>query len=65
MNLELTEERLYRMLTKSAESNLNLNDLKPMSACIKNNELEVLMGKDFVNMKYPLVSGYNLEKLKN
>lgn len=62
-NLELTEERLFRILKQSAETSLNLSDLAPMSATIKRNELEILFGKDFNNMKYLIQSGYNLDSI--
>lgn len=63
MNLELTEERLYRLLAASAQTELDLNDLKNVSITIKNSELEAQFGKDFSNKKYPIQSGYNLEKI--
>ena len=63
MNLELTEERLYRLLASSAQSELDLSDLKNISITIKNYELEAQFGKDFANKKYPIQSGYNLDKI--
>ena len=63
VGLELIEERLFRLLKTSAETGLKLDDLESLSATIKNNELEVVFGKDFSNMKYMVYSGYNMEKL--
>ena len=63
MNLELTEEKLFKLLKRSAETGINLNDLPNISVTIKRNELEVLLGKTFANLKYPVASGYNLEKV--
>lgn len=34
-----------------------------MSATVKRNELEILFGKDFNNMKYLIQSGYNLDSI--
>lgn len=34
-----------------------------MSATVKRNELEILFGKDFNNMKYLIHSGYNLDSV--
>lgn len=63
MNLELTEERLYRLLASSSQTELNLSDLKNVTITIKNYELEAQFAKDFSNKKYPIQSGYNLEKV--
>ena len=63
VGLELSEERLFRLLKTSAETGLKLDDLNSLSATIKNNELEVVFGKDFSNMKYLVYSGYNMEKI--
>ena len=63
MNLEITEEKLFKLLKRSAETGINLNDLSNISVTIKRNELEVLLGKTFANLKYPIQSGYNIEKL--
>ena len=63
VGLELSEERLFRLLKVSAETGLKLDDLNCLSATIKNNELEVVFGKDFSNMKYMVYSGYNMEKI--
>jgi len=63
MSLELTEERLYRLLANSSQSELDLSDLKKVTITIKNFELEAQFGKDFSNKKYPIQSGYNLEKI--
>ena len=63
MSLELTEERLYRLLASSAQSDLDLSDLKRVTITIKNFELEAQFGKEFSNKKYPIQSGYNLEKI--
>ena len=63
MNMEMTEERLFRLLKSSAETGLNLSDLKNLSITVNNNELEVLLGKDFSNVKFPIQSGYNLSKI--
>ena len=54
MNLELTEEKLFKLLKRSAETGINLNDLPNISVTIKRNELEVLLGKNFDNFKYPI-----------
>jgi len=65
INLELTEEKLSRLLQASCEGDLNLSDLKDMTLTIKanNKEVEILYGKDFSNMKYTVISGFNLEKV--
>ena len=63
VGLELSEERLFRLLKTGAETSLMLDDLNSLSATIKNNELEVVFGKDFSNMKYMVYSGYNMEKI--
>jgi hypothetical protein len=63
MNLELAEEKLFKLLKRSAESGINLNDLSNITVTIKRNELEVLLGKNFENLKYPIASGYNIEKI--
>jgi len=64
-NLELSEEKMYRLLQAAAEGDLNLSDLKDMTLTIKaqNKEIEILYGKDFTNMKYTILSGFNLEKV--
>lgn len=63
MSLELTEEKLFKLLKRSAETSINLNDLPNISISIKRNELEVQLGKTFSNLKFPISSGYNLEKV--
>jgi len=44
---------------------LNLSDLKDMTLTVKGNnkEIEILYGKDFTNMKYTILSGFNLDKV--
>lgn len=54
MNLEISEEKLFKLLKKSAETGINLNDLSNISVTIKRNELEVLLGKIFSNFKCPI-----------
>lgn len=63
VGLELVEERLFRLLKAGVETGLKLDDLEALSATVRNNELEVVFGKDFSNMKYLIYSGYNLEKV--
>lgn len=63
MNLELTEEKLHRLLTLSAETQLDLSDLKNLSITVKNYEIEIQLGKDFSTRKFPIQAGYNLEKV--
>lgn len=54
MNLEMTEEKLFKLLKRSAESGINLNDLSNITVSVKRNELEVLLGKNFDSLKYPI-----------
>ena len=54
MNLEITEEKLFKLLKRSTETGINLNDLPNMHITIKRNELEVLLGKTFSNFKCPI-----------
>ena len=64
MSLELTEEKLFRMLRISAETELNLNDLKDISAGIRsNNELCILLGKEYTTIKYPIKNAFNIDKI--
>lgn len=62
-SLDLTEERLFRMLKISCETSLSLRDLHPMQVTVKRNELEVLCGQDFGNTRLLIQSGYNIEAI--
>jgi len=56
---------MYRLLQAASETDLNLSDLKDMTLTVKanNKEIEILYGKDFTNMKYTVLSGFNLDKV--
>ena len=62
--LEVSEERLHRLLVNACEGGVSLGNPKDLTATVKNKELVVLFGKDFSVTKYNVVSGYNLEKVK-
>ena len=64
MNLELTEEKLFRLLQASCEKGLTLNDLPSLCATVKNKELEILLGKDLSTMKFNIQGGFNLHTVK-
>lgn len=60
--LELSEERLYRLVHLASESPLCLGDLENITLAVKNNEVEVLYGKDLSNSRFTIISGYNIDK---
>ena len=62
-SLEITEEKLYRLLQHSCENEASLGELPTMAATIKGKELEILLGKDLSSMKYTITSGFNIEKI--
>ena len=62
--LEVTEERLHRLLVNACEGGVSLSNPKDLTTTVKNKELVVLFGKDFSVTKFNIVSGYNLEKVK-
>ena len=64
-NLEISEERLYRLLEKCCESAASMDELPLMSIAIKNNEVEVLLGKDLKCIRYTVQSGFNMDKINN
>ena len=63
INLEISEERIHRLIKSSVETKLDLSELKSVSATISKNELEVLLGKDFATIKLLIYSGYQLGKI--
>ena len=64
-NLEISEERLYRLLEKCCETATSMDELPIMAVTVKNNELEVLLGKDLKCIRYSVQSGFNMDKVSN
>jgi len=62
--LEVTEERLHRLLVHACEGGVSLGNPRDITATVKNKELMVLFGKDFSITKFNIISGYNLDKVK-
>eukprot|EP01017_Pseudomicrothorax_dubius_P029136 TRINITY_DN350_c0_g2_i5.p1 TRINITY_DN350_c0_g2~~TRINITY_DN350_c0_g2_i5.p1 ORF type:complete len:1561 (+),score=580.71 TRINITY_DN350_c0_g2_i5:124-4806(+) len=63
VSLELCEEKLFRLLKQACETRANLDDLENITATVRNNELEVLLGRDLSSLKYLILSAYNLRNV--
>ena len=64
MNLELTEEKLFRLLQQSCEKGVTLSELPPLCVTMKNKEIEILLGKDLSAARFSIQAGFNIQSIK-
>ena len=64
MNLEITEEKLFRLLQASSEKEFAFRDLPALFVTVKDKEIEILLGKDLSTMRFPIQGGFNINNVK-
>ena len=63
INIEVTEEKLFRLLQHACEKTSNFTDSTKIMTIARSNELEILNQSNFKTITFPIFSSYNLHKI--
>jgi len=63
INIEVTEEKLSRLLQHACEQTSNFTDSSKIMAIARANELEILNQANFKTITFPIFSSFNLHKI--
>ena len=63
INIEVTEEKLFRLLQHACEKTSNFTDSTKIMTIARSNELEILNQRNFKTITFPVFSSFNLHKV--
>ena len=64
VNIEVTEEKLYRLLQMACEKSSNFTDSTKLMTIARSNELEILNQANFKTITFPIMTSFNMSKIK-